>query len=70
MSPYNPTTEEIDALYKVMPHAIDIININEQYFYDDEETTDADRKKIHNMSRDLYKSALKMRKAIASAIYC
>lgn len=68
MRAYNPTVEEINALYEVMPHAIDAININEQYFWD-EETTDADRKKIHNMSRDLYKSALKMRKALKGAIY-
>lgn len=68
MRRYQPTVEEIDALYKVMPHAIDIININDDMFYD-EQTTDSDRKKIHKMSKDLYQSALKIQKALRNAIH-
>lgn len=67
---YQPTPEEIDALYKVMPHAIDIININEEEARWSEDVSDADRKKIYKMSKDLYQSALKMRKAISGAIFC
>lgn len=67
---YQPTPEEIDALNKIMPHAIDIININEEEARWSEDVSDADRRKIYRMSRDLYQSALKMRKAISGAIFC
>ena len=68
MKKYQPTNDEIDALYKIMPHAIDVININNNMFYD-KHTSDADRKKIYKMSKDLYQSALKIQTALRNAIH-
>jgi hypothetical protein len=59
MRRYNPTTEEIDALFIVAPFLNDAIDINNDHFYD-EETTDLQRNLIYKESKKIYKSILKI----------
>lgn len=62
MRRYNPTTEEIDALYTVAEHLNDAININNDHFYD-EETDNEQRKVIFEATKKIYKSCLTIYKA-------
>lgn len=59
MKRYQPTTEEIDALFIVAPFLNDAIEINNDYFYD-EETTDYQRKVIFESSKAMFKACLKI----------
>lgn len=62
MKRYQPTTEEIDALFTIAEYLHDAIEINNSYF-DDEETDDEQRKVIFESSKKIYKSCLTIYKA-------
>lgn len=66
---YNPTTEEIDALFKYAPYLHDSIGSNNDYFYDDE-TTDEQRTIIFESSKAIYKSCLKIANASNLLPFC
>ena len=57
MKRYQPTTEEIDALFTIADYLHDVIEINNQYFYD-EDTDDEQRKIIYNSTKEIYRSCL------------
>ena len=66
---YNPTIKEIDALFEVNENLNDSINLNNDYFYD-EETTDEERKIIFNSVKQIYKSCLKISQSNKLLPFC
>lgn len=59
MKHYQPTNEEINALFVIAPFLNGAIDINNYYFYD-EETSDEQRKVIFDSSKTIFKSCLKI----------
>ena len=59
MRRYQPTTDEVDALFIIAPHLYNAIVINNDYFHDDE-TTNEQRVVIHESTETIYKACLQI----------
>lgn len=59
MRRYQPTTEEVDALFIVNPSLNEAIDINNDHFYD-EDTTNEQRELINKSIKNIYKYCLKI----------
>jgi hypothetical protein len=57
MKRYQPTTQEIDALFLIAYHLTDAVNINNEHFYDPT-VDDDERKLIFEATKKIYKSCL------------
>ena len=59
MKNYLPTENEIESLFFIAPFLYDALQINNNYFNDDD-TSDEQRKIIFESTKNIYKSLLKI----------